>query len=252
MVKNLNINLLYLNTHSDFKQSNKIRSHFLSIISKFQNRVLSNNSTFEKQLKIDIKLTKTFIKNSKDLLITKADKGNATVIIKKSAYYEKMTMLFNDEKYYEKIKKNPFATLERKTRLYINKLNEMNFLMNDTIISRVAQKCNVSKGYSLIKIHKVNNPVRPIISATNSPTYNLSKILSKFLYEHLKKPFSHIKNSLELKEKLEGIIIPDGFEIIILDVVSLSTNVPEYLICSAIEKRWTQLYIIHIYHPANS
>ena len=175
-------------------------------------------------------------------MITTADKGNATVIIKKSAYLEKMTTLLNDEKYYEKVKKNPLATLERKTRLHINKLNDMYFLMNDAIIPRIAQKCNVSKGYGLIKIHKENNPVRPIISAINSPTYNLSKILSKFLYEHLKKPFSHINNSFELKEKLEGIMIPDGFEIISLDVVSLFTNVPEYLICSAIEKRWTQLY----------
>ena len=100
MVKNLE---LYLNKHTDFKQSNKIRSHFLSIISKFHNRVLSNNSTVEKQLKIDIKLTKTFIKNNKDLLITKADKGNATVIMKKSAYLERMTTLFNDENYYEKV-----------------------------------------------------------------------------------------------------------------------------------------------------
>ena len=90
MVKNLEV---YLNKHTDLKQCNKIRSHFLSIISKFQNRVLSNNSTFEKQLKIDIELTKTFIKNNKDLLITKADKGSATVIIKKSAYLEKMTTL---------------------------------------------------------------------------------------------------------------------------------------------------------------
>ena len=110
--------------------------------------------------------------------------------------------------------------------------------MNDTIIPRVAQKCNVSIGYGLIKIHKVNNPVRPIISTINSPTYNLSKILSKFLYEHLKNPFSHINNSLELKGKLEGIIIPDGFETISLDVVSLFTNVPEYFICSVIEKSW--------------
>ena len=87
-----------------------------------------------------------------------------------------MTTLFNDEKYYEKIKKNPLAILERKTRLHINKLNDMNFLMNDTIIPRIAQKFNVPKGHGRIKIHKVNNPVRPIISAINSPSYNLSEI----------------------------------------------------------------------------
>ena len=55
-------------------------------------------------------------------------------------------------------------------------------------------------------------------------------------------------NSLQL----EDIMIPDGFVIISLDVVSLFTNVPEYLICSAIEKRWTQLYNHNIFHAANS
>ena len=74
-------------------------------MSKFQNRVLSQNSTFEKQLKIVIKLTKAFIKNNKNLLITKADKGNTTVIIEKSYYLAKITKLFNDEKYCEKIKR---------------------------------------------------------------------------------------------------------------------------------------------------
>ena len=132
------------------------------------------------------------MENVKDLLISKADKGNATVIINKSAYLEKISTLINNEKYYEKIKRNPLSALERKTRLHINKLNDMNFLMNGTIIPRVAQKCNFSKGYCLIKIHKANNPVRPIISALNSPTYNISKILSKFLYYHLKNPFSRI------------------------------------------------------------
>ena len=94
-----------LHKHTDFKQWNKIHSHFLSIMSKFQNRVLSQNSTFEKQLKIVIKLTKAFIKNNKNLLITKADKGNTTVIIEKSYYLAKITKLFNDEKYCEKIKR---------------------------------------------------------------------------------------------------------------------------------------------------
>ena len=105
---------------------------------------------------------------------------------------------------------------------------------------------------TLIKIHKENNPVRPIISAINSPTYNLSKILSKFLYEHLKKPFSHINNSLELKEKLEGIMIPDGFEIISLDVVSLLETYQNILFARLLKNVGHNFIIIHIYHAANS
>ena len=52
----------------------------------------------------------------------------------------------------------------------------------------------------------------------------------------------HIDNSLKLPEKINNIQIPHDYEIISLDVVSLFTNVPEYLVCKAIEKRWSQLY----------
>ena len=33
-----------------------------------------------------------------------------------------MTTFFNDEKYYKEIKKNPLATVERKTRLHIKQI----------------------------------------------------------------------------------------------------------------------------------
>ena len=104
------------------------------------------------------------------------------------------------------------------------------------------QKFNISKAYGLIKIHKIGFPVRPIIPTVNSPTYNVSKLLAKFLQNNLKPPASHIDNSLQLKEKIKGIQIPHDYDIISLDVVSLFTNVPEYLVCKAIERRWTQLH----------
>ena len=101
----------------------------------------------------------------------------------------------------------------------------------------MAQKCNTSKAYRLIKVHKQGFPVKHIISAINSPTYNLSKFFSQFLHSKLKKPISYIDNSLELKLKIENMKIPPGFEVISLDVVSLFTNVSNELIYAAIEKK---------------
>ena len=47
-----------------------------------------------------------------------------------------------------------------------------------TIQHKIAQKCNTSKAYGLLQIHKQGFPVSPIISTINSPTYNLSKLFS--------------------------------------------------------------------------
>ena len=204
------------------------------------NRWLIN---LEKKQKIDLHNTKQFIKNHKILRITKADKGNATVVIEKTVYLDKMNTLLQDERYYNKLKGDPLLSLEKESANYIKQLNSKNFMGDDTKIQhKIAQKCNTSKAYGLIKIHKQGFPVRPIISTINSPTYNLPKLFSQFLQSKLKKPKSHIDNSLELKLKIEKMKIPHGFEVISLDVVSLFTNVSNELIYAAIEKRWPYLY----------
>ena len=100
---------------------------------------------------------------------------------------------------------------------------------------------NISKCYGLIKNHKNDYPLKHIISAVNSPTYSLSKFFVKFLQSNLKNTPSHINNSFELRNKL-CIKIPDDYEIISLDGVSLFINVHEEFIYEAIEKRWPQLF----------
>ena len=51
---------------------------------------LSTLTHTDKKFKIDLQKRKTFIKNNPDIFITRADKGNDTVIIKKSSYLEKL------------------------------------------------------------------------------------------------------------------------------------------------------------------
>ena len=111
----------------------------------------------------------------------------------------------------------------------------MDFTGNEKKLQPVLQKFNMSKAYGLVKIRKTGFPVRPIISTVNSPTYFISKFFAKFLRNNLKTPKSHIDNSLKLKEKIDNFYISPDHEIISFDVVSLFTNVPEYLVCNAIE-----------------
>ena len=118
----------------------------------------------------------------------------------------------------------------------------MDFTGNGKKVQPVLQKFNISKAYGLVKIHKTRFPVRPIISTVNSLTYFISKFFAKFLQNILRIPKSHIDISLKLKEKIDNFYIQPDHEIISFDVVSLFTNVPEYLVCNAIEKRWHQLH----------
>ena len=85
----------------DDKKISKVRGTFLNKIKKYHNKELSTTTHNDKKFKIDLQKTKVFNKNNPDILITRADKGNATVIIKQSSYLEKTESLFKDEKYYK-------------------------------------------------------------------------------------------------------------------------------------------------------
>ena len=117
---------------------------------------MSNYLHFDKKFKIDLTKTKEFVKRNPDILITRADKVNATVIIKKSLYIEKLESLFCDNKYYEKIVSYRLPSLERRTNELTKWFNKIDFTATRTKLEPALQKFNISKAYGLIQITKTD------------------------------------------------------------------------------------------------
>ncbi|XP_046395746.1 uncharacterized protein LOC124163008 [Ischnura elegans] len=80
--------------------------------------------------------------------------------------------------------------------------------------------------YGLPKIHKDGIPLRPIVNAIGSPTYNLAKYLTGVLSPYVGHCEHHIKNSTEFVKILAGIRLKETDLLVSLDVVSLFTRVP--------------------------
>ena len=90
---------------------------------EFRHKILSLSINFFKKpcfvseknrlLAHNIKLTKRFIHNNKDLLIRHADRGNITVILKKQEYLNKINKMLDDDTTYEKIPYNPPFKLQK-------------------------------------------------------------------------------------------------------------------------------------------
>jgi len=56
----------------------------------------------------------------------------------------------------------------------------------------------------LIKIHKTNSPIRPVVNWQNAPAYILEKMLSKKLQAHIPLPYTfNITNSIQLINDLK-------------------------------------------------
>jgi hypothetical protein len=64
----------------------------------------------------------------------------------------------------------------------------------------------------LIKIHKVNTPIRPIVNFKNAPTYNLAKALTSALKIYVPLPYVYnVQNSVHLMKDLTNIPYDQNF-----------------------------------------
>ena len=84
----------------------------------------------------------------------------------------------------------------------------------------------LSRIYGLRKIHKLNLPLRPIVSFIGSATYELSKFLKNVLSPLVGNSVHTVKNSIEFIKMIKP--VPNNqYELqVSFDVMSLFTSVP--------------------------
>ena len=74
------------------------------------------------------------------------------------------------------------------------------------------------------KIHKPG--VRIIINATNSPSYNMSRFLNNIFTKTILHNKYNIKNSFQLKDILNKIIIEPDDVMVSFDIISMYEKIP--------------------------
>ncbi|XP_044757744.1 uncharacterized protein LOC123315905 [Coccinella septempunctata] len=242
--RHLPINHIIANSESNItklssENQNEIRLKMANTLQSHYNKVKNSrlNPTQQKMLN-DFKRTKKFINDNPQIIITKPDKGNSTVVMNESSYTSKMEELLSDATTYKSIKKDITNTLTARNNTFIKDWEKRGFISPQIAKSLLIHNSIPPNIYGLPKIHKTNIPLRPIISHTQSPLYKLSKHLSSVLFNVVNKNVYHTKNSFDLKASLDGLHIPTHHGLFSLDIVPLYTNIPTELVPIIIEKKW--------------
>ena len=136
----------------------------------------------------DIKSTHIFLNNNRNILITKADKGNTTVALEKTKYLNEIKTMLSDTRTYIPLKKDPTNTTQKKVNDLIKNWEKKNYINDSMAKSLKSDNPLPTRFYGLPKIHKPNNPLRPIVSFCGSPTYNLAPFYSKILSNNITPP----------------------------------------------------------------
>ena len=166
------------------------------------------------------------LKKDKNLHVTRPDKGKGIVTLNKVDYLNKTKEILDDDSKFEKINNDWFKTIlkqedkvNRFLRLIKNNLPEScyNFLFASGSVPGIL--------YGLPKIHKLNCPIRPILSAIGTVNYNIAKFLVPILSPLTSNEYT-VKNSIEFAKELRTINLSENAFLASFDVKSLFTQIP--------------------------
>ncbi len=144
------------------------------------------------------------LRDNKNIKIVPADKGNATVILNRLDYEQKMFVILDDEKHFLPYTRKNANPTKANSILIGDFLKKMK---NDGLLDKVLDKrlydfllpsdARTPQLYGLVKVHKPEKgyPCRPIVSAVGAPNYNLGKFLVWIITPYLSKHDSYIKNA---------------------------------------------------------
>jgi len=85
---------------------------------------------------------------------------------------------------YEIVKKNPINSIEKEINFIIKQWFQEEFISKQTYLSLHSTDSNLPKAYGLPKIHKVNYPLRIIVSSINTALYLLASFLHKIIFNY--------------------------------------------------------------------
>ncbi|XP_011868003.1 PREDICTED: uncharacterized protein LOC105562081, partial [Vollenhovia emeryi] len=217
-----------------------VRSHSTSIINDFITSGIKKDSV-DTILVTWLNATKQFVKDHPEILFTRADKGNITVAMKVSDYHIKMDELLSDTDTYITIKKDPSKGLMRELRDLLVRRRRNEYISERTYKSLLSTDGVLPRAYGLPKVHKLECPLRIIVSSVNSPLFNIADFLHKIIQKNIDPPKSHIQNSFQLVDELCNIELEPNYQLASLDVISLFTNVPLDSVIHSLKNRWNSI-----------
>lgn len=162
----------------------------------------------------------------KDFIITTSDKTKQTVIISKNDYDNKMNVLLGNKDEYKSIRTNPISEHNNNIKAHLSLLVKNKSIDSNTYKSLVNNNPLTPRIYGLIKAHKIDNPLRPILNSFESPSYVLAKFLNPTLNFFKNDNPYDILNSNDLINKIKNVSIQQDEILISLDVISLFPSIP--------------------------
>ena len=126
---------------------------------------------------------------------------------------------------YTKLQKDPTERIKREARSKLEILGDNGTIDQSLYFKLKLTDFQAPRFYGLPKIHKASIPVRPMVSYSGSPLFNLSKHITNIVKSYTLLNKQHCKNSKEFSEFIRTHTKEDDEIMVLFDVEALCTNV---------------------------
>ena len=190
------------------------------------NKLNFNRNTKFSNLSSEERAALQNLRKRKDIVVKAADKGGALVVWRADLYQKEALRQLSDTSFYAKVDKDLTSTNQQIVKSTINDLivkQELTATATNLIITTPRTSCI----YFLPKIHKPNNPGRPIVSACSCPTELISSYLDKIMAPIVRSLPSYVKDSQHALQIFCDLNFLGKDKLIFtMDITSLYTVIP--------------------------
>jgi hypothetical protein len=206
---------------NNFKMNNEIMNFRYGLFKHLRNQKFQiiSNLTFNQ-----IKLLKDF-KRTKPFEIVELDKNIGACIMTTENYVKFAEDILSDDKTYKCLEHNPFNDVMDRIKITLNQLKSNKDISKRLFYNLRPKNSKIGTFRILPKLHKDKFSCRPIVNCKHHATSNLALFLDIILRPFVEQSSSFIKDSQDLMNKCNKLIIPDNSILHSCDFESLYTNI---------------------------
>ena len=181
-----------------------------------------------KNITLDEKNAIKALSTDPTIVIKKADKGSAIVVMNKHDYITEAERQLNNTDFYQKTPEDLTLKHVGEIRDFLITMKENGEIDQKTFDTLDPTGARTPSFYFLPKIHKKEIKGRPIISGNGSPTEKISALVDELLKDYVKQIPSYVRDTSDFIQKVEAFTHPSDYFLVTMDVSSLYTNIPNH------------------------
>lgn len=227
------------------EEKGAIRCNIEEYIEEYQHTERTKHATENKDyFQHAIHMTKQFMKEHPDLIASQSDKARASILMEKETYINKVENLLKDQTTYQPIQTSSTRSYMKMNEKLLERMVKLKLVSEKEAKSATNSEEKPANLYGLLKTHKKDKPMRPIVNTRNTMGFLAAEKVTAILTSTRDVGLKYnVLNSRQACELIRHTMILPDEKLYSLDIVSMFTNITTERAIAAVRRRQKQLHI---------